>query len=584
VQRPSLIAGLVLLLFLLTSSSQPARGQQRTSASKEADEALRQKAFDLLGSVAGQISILQSPENRARVAANVAESIWEHDEKLARAMIVSVQEDINLGLRNQTGEEASDRERRMVFTQLRVNTVERIAKHDAEMALAFFRGTEPPLPETTTGNDDSREWRMREEREFEIRLARQIADKNPEIALSLGRQSLAKELSYELIQLIRQLNRKHPEQAQTLLSEIVDKLRHVDLARDQSTFSFSATLARSLASSGINPESLRQLGKLFVDVGEANGCNQKFDDDDSRAYFCREIGQLLPLFAKVQVNAGRLKQWQPEESEDSPYSHWEELSEVAQTGSIDDILALATQHPEMRDSVYERAFTKALMIGDPDRARKIVAETPEGSEVRKSLLQMLEMQDKMVAKFQESMKDIDRALGEMKRTEEKLQFLLGAAVLSSRTDRKETIKLLNRASNLVEEMRPGSDQLEWQMILAVAYSVYNSPRGIVMMESLMPRLNELVSAAAKLDGYENHHLRDGEWNMSAEGPLGMLFTGLAQSAEYFAWCDFDRAVSVASQFERPELRLMAQVKLAQAILAGRPNLSKPIPFPMRWNY
>jgi len=94
----------------------------------------------------------------------------------------------------------------------------------------------------------------------------------------------------------------------------------------------------------------------------------------------------------------------------------------------------------------------------------------------------------------------------------------------------------------------------------------------------------LVGAAAKLDGYETHHLRDGEWNMSAEGPLGMLFTGLAQSAPYFAWCDFDRAASVAGQFERPELRLMAQVKLAQGILAGRPKPPWNAPVQMRWDY
>jgi hypothetical protein len=91
------------------------------------------------------------------------------------------------------------------------------------------------------------------------------------------------------------------------------------------------------------------------------------------------------------------------------------------------------------------------------------------------------------------------------------------------------------------------------------------------MESLVPKLNELVNAAAKLDGYESNHLRDGEWNMSNEGMLGSLLTGLAQKAPYFAWCDFDRAVSVTGQFERPEIRLMAQLKLAQGILAGRPN-------------
>jgi hypothetical protein len=88
------------------------------------------------------------------------------------------------------------------------------------------------------------------------------------------------------------------------------------------------------------------------------------------------------------------------------------------------------------------------------------------------------------------------------------------------------------------------------------------------MESLLPRINALVAAAVQLDGYENHYLREDEWNMSAEGGVGRILTGLSENAGYFAWCDFDRAVSAAGQFERPELRLMAQMKLAQAIIAG----------------
>jgi hypothetical protein len=90
----------------------------------------------------------------------------------------------------------------------------------------------------------------------------------------------------------------------------------------------------------------------------------------------------------------------------------------------------------------------------------------------------------------------------------------------------------------------------------------------------MPKLNELVDAAAKLDGYENHYLRDGEWNMTGEGTTGAALNGLASEATYFAWCDFDRAVGLAGQFARPEIRLMAQLKLAQAFWRAGQNLSR----------
>ncbi|MEP6569106.1 MAG: hypothetical protein ABJC10_04970 [Acidobacteriota bacterium] len=48
--------------------------------------------------------------------------------------------------------------------------------------------------------------------------------------------------------------------------------------------------------------------------------------------------------------------------------------------------------------------------------------------------------------------------------------------------------------------------------------------------------------------------------------MGGLLTALAQNAGYFARLDFDSAVTIANQLERPELRLMTEVKIAPGIL------------------
>ena len=62
--------------------------------------------------------------------------------------------------------------------------------------------------------------------------------------------------------------------------------------------------------------------------------------------------------------------------------------------------------------------------------------------------------------------------------------------------------------------------------------------------------------------------------MTAEGGVGSLLTMLAQNAVYFALCDFDRAMALSSLFERREIRMMAQLKLAQGVLEGLPK--KPL--------
>ena len=89
----------LLIIVTLCSANTLAQQTDSTAPAKEtADAALRDKAFDLLESLAGQLSTLQSAENRARIGANIAESIWNHDEKRARQLFALVQDDIKSGL------------------------------------------------------------------------------------------------------------------------------------------------------------------------------------------------------------------------------------------------------------------------------------------------------------------------------------------------------------------------------------------------------------------------------------------------------------------------------------------------------
>jgi hypothetical protein len=120
-------------------------------------------------------------------------------------------------------------------------------------------------------------------------------------------------------------------------------------------------------------------------------------------------------------------------------------------------------------------------------------------------------------------------------------------------------------------LSPGKEQTQYQLMLAMGYCFAQDDRGFTIMESVLPNLNELIAAGAKLDGYDTRYLRDGEWNMTGEGTVGNMLMRLSEGAGFFAWCDFDRAVTLTTQFERGEIRMMAQLKLAQGILAGRPQ-------------
>jgi hypothetical protein len=529
-----------------------------------ADAELREKAYQLLETLAGQLNTMQSPENRARIGSNIAWSLWPHNEARARELITMVQQDINAGLQVTATDDPEDVHNLMVFLKLRTDTINRIAKYDPELAYDFFKATalSPDLKLSEQAKAG--------EQALETELAKQVAASSPELALQLARKVLARGFSDDLHRIIRQLNRKHKTQAAALYKDIVQKLSEVDLAKDWNARNFAVGFANSFGPPEIDEANFSDLVNLFAKAAVANGCHREMDEEDDRADVCRSLGPAVALIEKVNPSrAAQLERWKGSGHyyywRSSPYT---ELEETAAESTIEDVLALTAKYPQMVDAIRWRAFRKALYDGNLEAAQKIANENNGRPEQQKQMLAELGESKEQTAITEEKLAEVQRYLGEIKRTEQQVMFLASVADQIGHNDPKAALKLLNQASRMVDAMKPGKDQIAAQMGLAMIYCYQKSDRGFAIMESLVPRLNELVEASAKLDGLERRYLRDGEWNMTGEGPLGELLTALAQNAGYFARCDFDRAVSLASQFDRTEIRIMAQLKLAQGVLSG----------------
>ncbi len=553
-----------ILLFSFSARSQepaPGRGSDEGAAT-----AARKKAIDLLESVAGQVDSLHSAENRARIGSNVAELLWNPDEKRSRSLFAAVEEDIKAGFNNTDPADEEHNHTLMVFGQLRGDILGRIAKHDPELALEFLRATRP-------ASDTQLPYEMRDdEKSLELRLAGQIAAKNPQLALKLGLQSLAKGYSIDLLSVHFQLQQKDKEAALSFYKAIVDKLRSANLARDSGAREVALSLARSFQPPEADEQVYRDLIGIVLESALASGCANAASEYDSY-YLCGQIGLIFSKIEKYYApRAAGLRRWAPDgrSGEDRRTAVFQQVYEVIDRGTIEEILALAPKYPEMQNQIYWSAMSKAEYSGDVARARQIAADFPD-EEQRRSMLAHIDGDQKWRSMSDEKLAELQQLLSSFRRPEQRIEFLLQVASQIGGNDRKAALGLLNQAGQIIDSIKPGKTQIEGQIALAMLYCSLKDDRGFAIMESLMPKLNELVAAAAALDGFENNYLRDGEWTMTSAGGIGMLLTGLAQSAGYFARLDFDRSVTLANQFARPELRLMAELRIAQGVLANQPN-------------
>ncbi|MBC8032171.1 MAG: hypothetical protein H7Z16_18960 [Pyrinomonadaceae bacterium] len=551
------VTALVLLLSFSARSQEPLRGLDDSAAT-----AVRKKAIDLLESVAGQVDSLRSAENRARIRSNVAELLWNHDEKRSRSLFAAVEEDIKAGFNETDTDDATRNHTLMVFGQLRRDTLVRIAKHDPELASNFLQATRLPpemhLPDAMANSEKS----------MELRLATQIAARNPQLALKLGRQSLAKGVSPDLLTVFSQLQRKDKDAALSFFKEIVDKLKSVNLADDSMATELAINLARSFQPAPTDDSAHRDLIGVLLTSALANGCAE---ESNNTPYMCFQIGSIFSMMEGYYgQRAAPLRRW----ARNAPgYSFPQmpaEVNEAIENGTVDELLALAAEHPELQQQISWKAMMKAQVSGDFVTARRIASNISDEDQ-RRYMLGQIDRTEKSQSVDAEKLAAIQQELRGLSNNEERIGFLLSAAIQVGGTDRKAALGLLSQAGQIIDSLKPGRIQIEGKIGLAMMYCSLKSDRGFTIIESLIPRFNELVAASATLDGFNHNYLRDGEWNMSGEGEVGRLLNAVAQNAGFFAALDFDRSVNLAGQMERPELRLMAKLKIAQGVLASPPN-------------
>jgi len=553
-----MIGNRILILIAVVFLTPAFSVAQQTNSTVPNDKALKAKAYELLESLASQTSTLQSAENRARIGSNIAWSLWPHNEDRARALFVSVGQDITLGWQPRENKESVDEQTLMVFLQLRTDTIDRIAKYDPEFAFDFLKTTEPPYEQMPQAAREK-------ERALGLRLAKQFVNAKPDLALKLGRVALANGFSEELLTLLRSLLRKHRKQGLILHKEIVRKLPNTKLTDDYRLVYFISNLAR-ITPPLVDESTYGELTNFVITTTRALKCGQgqEYSEESAAPYVCNQLAPLVGRGAKLQPLIA--------DSEDhSSADVYSEIDELAQAEDFDGLFQLAEKNPSFKPTIYWRAFNLAQNLGDVERGEKIATAYVGPPEDKQRMLELVEHAKDTAMLSEAQIQEIQRQIATLTDPRRRADYLVETALRIGANNRALALKLLDQVTELAETHKQGSERTEILVGLAMLYCMETSDRGLTMMESQMPKLNELIDAAVKLDGFDTHYVRDGEWNMSAAGSLGELLTFLSKNAAYFAWCDFDRAVNLAAQFERPEIRMMAQLKLAQGIVAGPPK-------------
>jgi len=565
--RKTISALLLLLLSFSSALPQSASQRQDTAGQTEKKQSdTEEKGLALLEKVVEQSRSLKLFENRIYIKATAASLLWSRDEKRARAVYAEVTDEI-ASVINSIENADEEQERVNILAQLRSTIIQELAPKDPELALSFLRATRlPPLSNYSYNG-------LTQEEQLEARLAYLIAVKDPKLSLQLARENLKKGFSHELIGLLQNLRSKDKESYNVLLKEILAKLQDVNFVTNQNASNLAFNLLSLMRSQESEAEAYRELLANLASWG-AKASNRGLSENDRYAarnflVYLRQYISEIEKYVPAQAIALRKKFAEIDEASDPYTKQMNALNQIAQNGTVDEILAATVKAPkEYRNQFYSQAMWKALGQGDFQRAIQITESDDISPSQRKQFLEQIDRQRIYKTINEGKIDEARQSLARVKNLHESIQlFIQLANNIASKGDKATALQILQEASNLVREQPKNSAEVNARLQLASAYKQHNPDMSFEMIAPLIPQLNDLVTAVSTLNGFENNYMKDGEFLINHfYSNVGNSVNQCHYQIAELARNDFDRAVSLGESFQREEVRLKALLLIAQTTL------------------
>src|SRR5258705_4392167 len=144
-----------------------------------------------------------------------------------------------------------------------------------------------------------------------------------------------------------------------------------------------------------------------------------------------------------------------------------------------------------------------------------------------------------------------------------------AVALEKKGKHDEALSLLDQAQVLIKIDLNSETQTNALLALVGAYALVEPAKAFGIIERTVDRANDEMAKVLLLDKIvRSGMLKKGEIQMRQSGimPIDFAVFKYGKSVAALAKADFDRTRAAADRFERYELRLMARLLLAQALL------------------
>ena len=576
--RGLLFLGLVCFVVPISAQTSAVKSEKELEQKRE----LTQKAYTLVDEIATGAHSLKLPENRSFVLTSAADLLWRHNEKRARSLFWDALNSINLLLdpgsnsAQPAAKKAQEKHYFEIYT-LRQGLLRTVAKHDPQLALEMLRTTRQlPVEEVNAG------YRLPDDSEIEQQIATEAAARDPEKGLQIARDSLAKGLTFQTLDVLSRLNERNQEVAAKFAGDIIDKLQTKNLATDIVSSRIALNLvgwsrnstadepekdsaAHKFYQLKLEGEKRRQLVEMIVDAALSVSANATLLN--SIQNIKPEIQEFVP--ERVVLLRKRLNVFEQTLNKEQRASN--EYASLMRSGSPEDMIAGSLKADDDQQLMLrQQAIVLAILRRRADTLREFIKNEIEDDSLQRSLIDDLDTQQITAATARGDADELRTLLPGVRRIEERARAMAEIAViLEKKGDHDEAVGLLDEARTLIKVDFESETQSNALLALLAAYALVDPSKAFAIIEKTIDRANDQVARAMLLDKIARTGVvKNGELLMQNSGTISpeyILFR-YRKAVIALAKADFNRTRAAADRFERMELRLMMRLLLAQSLL------------------
>jgi hypothetical protein len=505
--------------------------------------------------------------------------------------------------------------------QLRQDLVLAAARHDAALAYQLLASTKPPTPAQNTNDPRAPRMQFFSEDSLEQTLLGAIAARDPKLAAQNAEQMMEKgQFPRTLSQVIQQLGTQDSEAAEKLANKTVSRLESANLLTNND----ASLLANLLLSPGPRPASastgtttdsapkapvqgrapvlpqssyvdllstvidaalkatpqsqnsqrapanprVRAAGPGIGSTGSSQPTDAQIEQSNARRLLIGLQNTLPMIDQYLPSKASQVRQKLSEMgmSNNSTASFAQTMNALQGSPTADALVqAAATAPQQIQPRLYQQAAFRAIDEGDTERARQIANDHLQ-SNARDAVMQRIDFKEMTKKAEGARIEEIRQTVARLQSDGEKIDFLTQVAGDAQKTNPKLALQLLEEAKQITNHRATGYQDFEQQLRVAHAFVTVDPARSFEVLEQGIGQLNELLSAAAVLSGFEMNMFRDGEMSIQGGNGLTSMINRYGQELAVLARSDFERSETLAGRFQFAEPRIMARLAIVQGVL------------------